>query len=399
MPLQNSGDPPLLKSPLGSGAAAVSGAETLEVGQKVEARFGKKSRFYPGTITKSNGDGTYDILYNDGDSEKSVDASLIKVRGGKDADAILALQAAAQNIDNAYHFQVGDEVETRGKDKVEWVRGKIISRHRDASFDIECQDGDVETNVQASFIRMLPGSPSKANKALKAAVKDLETESADALDHVAAAADCLEHNSAAIPATHETEMDDVKTAAKVSDSQSVVAVANSNDINGVRKKIDGEGNATKFEGTVSDEKSLRDLPTGQSSDDNNELRGISDTHKEMQEGVLKDQKIIAMSEQIRLLERRYKSSMEELTRIRALQADPGRDPKIRRILDSLVLLREAPSRWDRLRSAFFRRCKLEKVKHLRLFDHLSDNCLYSSSLIPCTTFCSSRCRGSYFSQS
>ena len=272
-------------------------------------------------------------------------------------------------------FQEGDEVETRGKGKVEWTRGKIITRHSDASFDIECQDGDVETNVQASFIRMLPGSPSKANKAQKAAVKDLEMESADAFDHVAAAADCLEHNSAAIPATHETDMDDVKTAAKVSYSQTVVAVAKSNDVIGIRKKNDGEGNATKFEEIVSDEKSLRDLPIEQRSDDNNELRRISDTHKEMQEGVLKDQKIIAMTEQIRLLERRYKSSMEELTRIRALQADPGRDPKIRRILDSLVLLREAPSRWDRLRSAFFRRCKVETVKNLRLFDHVSDNCL------------------------
>ena len=75
------------KSPLSSGAAAVSSAEKFDAGQKVEARFGGKSRFYPGTITKSNGDGTYEVLYDDGDSEKKVDASLIKAAAGSSSSS------------------------------------------------------------------------------------------------------------------------------------------------------------------------------------------------------------------------------------------------------------------------------------------------------------------------
>jgi hypothetical protein len=47
-------------------------------GQRVEARFGGKSRFYKGKVTKVNDDGTYVIQYDDGDKELKVKPSLIK---------------------------------------------------------------------------------------------------------------------------------------------------------------------------------------------------------------------------------------------------------------------------------------------------------------------------------
>jgi hypothetical protein len=53
---------------------------SFSAGQKVEARFGGGRAYFYGTIIKPNGDGTYDIRYVDGDSEKAVEENLIRRR-------------------------------------------------------------------------------------------------------------------------------------------------------------------------------------------------------------------------------------------------------------------------------------------------------------------------------
>jgi hypothetical protein len=55
--------------------------DKLEVGTAVAARFGVGQRYFPGEIEKVNGDGTYSILYDDGDRENNVGLSkLMEVR-------------------------------------------------------------------------------------------------------------------------------------------------------------------------------------------------------------------------------------------------------------------------------------------------------------------------------
>ena len=53
----------------------------LAVGTKVEARFGGEADWFPGTITATDGDGTFGVLYDDGDSEEGVARSLISAYG------------------------------------------------------------------------------------------------------------------------------------------------------------------------------------------------------------------------------------------------------------------------------------------------------------------------------
>jgi len=47
-------------------------AGDFHIGQKVEARFGGKDKYFGGVISKDNGDGTYAVKYDDGDVEVSV---------------------------------------------------------------------------------------------------------------------------------------------------------------------------------------------------------------------------------------------------------------------------------------------------------------------------------------
>ncbi len=45
---------------------------------RVEANYGGNGEFYPGVIDKVNDDGTYNIMYDDGDTEQDVAESLIR---------------------------------------------------------------------------------------------------------------------------------------------------------------------------------------------------------------------------------------------------------------------------------------------------------------------------------
>ena len=51
----------------------------LKVGTKVSAKCKGSSRFYPGKIRVDNNDGTYDIAFEDGDRDKQVPISNIKM--------------------------------------------------------------------------------------------------------------------------------------------------------------------------------------------------------------------------------------------------------------------------------------------------------------------------------
>ena len=50
----------------------------LPVGTKVEARYGGEEEWFPGEITAIV-DGTYDILYADGDNEEGVPPALVRL--------------------------------------------------------------------------------------------------------------------------------------------------------------------------------------------------------------------------------------------------------------------------------------------------------------------------------
>ena len=54
-------------APAAAPSSSSSGA--LQVGAKVECKFGSKGRWYPGVIEAENGDGTYAVLFDDGDKE------------------------------------------------------------------------------------------------------------------------------------------------------------------------------------------------------------------------------------------------------------------------------------------------------------------------------------------
>ncbi|KAH8047674.1 tudor domain-containing protein [Aureococcus anophagefferens] len=121
------------------GGAATSGSGgAFAVGAEVEARYRGKSKYYPGKIAKDNGDGTYNIDYDDGEKESDVAEALIKA-------------SAATGSGGA--FKVGDKIEGRYRGKSKWYPGKIAKDNGDGTYDLDYDDGESETGVAEALIR------------------------------------------------------------------------------------------------------------------------------------------------------------------------------------------------------------------------------------------------------
>jgi len=65
-----------------------------KVGSKVEAVYDGRGEYFPGKITAAHADGTFDILYDDGDREDRVPPGRVRLTGAE-AEAATAAAAAA----------------------------------------------------------------------------------------------------------------------------------------------------------------------------------------------------------------------------------------------------------------------------------------------------------------
>ncbi|CAB1107264.1 unnamed protein product [Ectocarpus sp. CCAP 1310/34] len=137
------------------GGGGRSSGNDFAVGDKVEARVGGRSRWFRATVEGKNRDGTYCLLYDDGDLERSVDKKLIRSlarpSGETKRDEKHATEASAAH-------RIGDEIEARYKRGRMWYPGKIRAVNANGSYDITYLDGDSERDVEAAFVRSIGGS-------------------------------------------------------------------------------------------------------------------------------------------------------------------------------------------------------------------------------------------------
>ena len=143
-----------------SSGTATEVADTLEVGTAVEADYAGKGNYYPGKINRVNGEGgdpgdiSYDILYDDGDRERGVPRSRIKVSGSGGGTS-----ASTQSGGNDL-LEVGTAVEADYAGKGNYYPGKINRVNGeggdpgDISYDILYDDGDRERGVPRSRIKV-----------------------------------------------------------------------------------------------------------------------------------------------------------------------------------------------------------------------------------------------------
>eukprot|EP00968_Pinguiococcus_pyrenoidosus_P023940 scaffold4101_cov267-Pinguiococcus_pyrenoidosus.AAC.11 len=148
-----------------------SGTESFREGMVVEARYRGGSKYYRGVVGANNGDGSYEIHYEDGEKESNVAESLIRPlerdgRGAKvsqarkelsgeeaSGKAPLRRRRARRSMSETPLYEEGDKVEARYRGRSRYFAGQISRVNDDGTFDIDYDDGEKEERVATGLIR------------------------------------------------------------------------------------------------------------------------------------------------------------------------------------------------------------------------------------------------------
>ena len=130
----------------------------LQKGDKVEARYRGREKWFKGKISEDRGDGTFDVDYDDGEKETRVREDLIRSlethrspsHGVDSHEGIVTSSSQAP-----LKLQKGDKVEARYRGREKWFKGKISEDRGDGTFDVDYDDGEKETRVREDLIRSL----------------------------------------------------------------------------------------------------------------------------------------------------------------------------------------------------------------------------------------------------
>ncbi|KAF0711675.1 hypothetical protein AaE_012196, partial [Aphanomyces astaci] len=125
-------------------------SKKFKEGEKVEAQYKGKAKFYPGVISRARLNGTYDIDYDDGEKETGVAAELIR---SKDKSSPKKKSSDDTTDDDVKKFKEGDKVECLYKGKTKYFPGVIARARLNGTYDIDYDDGEKEKEVAAKLIR------------------------------------------------------------------------------------------------------------------------------------------------------------------------------------------------------------------------------------------------------
>ena len=143
---------------------ASAGGSSFRVGDVVEANFGGKGKWYPGKISMVHSNGTFDILYNDGDKERGVKPENLR---SKDSQRSKSDSSSSSSSDSEGDFEEGDEVEGNYASKGRWYKGKIKRVNSNGTYDLLYDDGDTERGVKANNVRLVGGAQKKKKRKKK----------------------------------------------------------------------------------------------------------------------------------------------------------------------------------------------------------------------------------------
>ena len=124
-----------------------SNPDELSQGRAVEAKLPGWTRYYPGEISKVHGDGTFDIVFDDG--EKGFDVLRSQIR-------TVNQPSNATGERDANTYSVGDHIEAKIPGWSQYYSGKItrVSGYGSSkTYDIIFDDGEKKSGVRERSIR------------------------------------------------------------------------------------------------------------------------------------------------------------------------------------------------------------------------------------------------------
>ena len=124
---------------------------SLREGDKIEANYRGRGRYYPGRVSRVNLDGTFNIDFDDGEKERGVNNDMIR--------PVDRANANDKCDERERRLKVGDKVEARYRGQgSRFFKGKIVRVNSDATFDIDYDDGDKDRGIAEKHVRSLEGA-------------------------------------------------------------------------------------------------------------------------------------------------------------------------------------------------------------------------------------------------
>ena len=357
---------------------------------KVEARFGGRGKYYSGVIKAANGDGTYEIRYNDGDTEKAVREELIRSRaGGADAGTRSEGSEGVGEVPRVASFVAGEAVEARFGGRGKYYSGVIKAANGDGTYEIRYNDGDTEKAVREELIRSRADADSAPKKEFRGSrVAALEDGSDDVGTLVMHSNDATGGIFAAARSTFSLDINDGSGGGEARSSDNNVdprhresSVTEKAALISRNVTRDGTGGMARGYSAPSAEvcgETSREAPvhsgstltgTGGSDitrwgasykDEAGEIGGSQSTEAVTTEAQAGAQETVLRLEPTLAHFGTENVAEEAQTESQAsVPSEPS--PKLQRALSKLVLLREAPTRWDRHRAAIMRGYAAEAI--------------------------------------
>jgi len=149
------------------------GERSLNVGRRVKVDYKGLGEFFPGVVRFARSDGTYDIVYDDGDREAKVEREHIQpcpevvssapTIGFRIEEAVYRSNAfITWGTDDSevvrptwpsYMSRIGARVEVNYRSKGTYFPGTVRAERPDGTFDIDYEDGEQEAAVPKELIR------------------------------------------------------------------------------------------------------------------------------------------------------------------------------------------------------------------------------------------------------
>ena len=120
----------------------------ISVGDLVEAKINKKSKFFKGIIIKINDNQTCRVKFDDKDypnSEKELNINIKFIR-------------VIKQIKDNHKFNIKDKIEVQylaTKGGMKWFQARITNLNNDGTYDIDYIDGIKEKSVEEKYIRLI----------------------------------------------------------------------------------------------------------------------------------------------------------------------------------------------------------------------------------------------------
>jgi hypothetical protein len=146
-------------------AVLASAAPLYRTGSRVQGYFEDVDSWYDGAVERVNADGTYHVIYDDGDEDRTASEERLRAPPASQPESASTAAVSPRPVAAALpspiapaKYAKGDRIEGRFGGDSEWYAGVVSAVVRvDKSFvyNLSYDDGDYEENIESEFIRPL----------------------------------------------------------------------------------------------------------------------------------------------------------------------------------------------------------------------------------------------------